>query len=90
MEEDSKSKEKLLTDSLERSETITAPPQIQPFVAYQTESVSITPHSYLILSSIVAIFCAIFSISSLVCSIPAIIFSLQVSITLESITKALW
>ena len=84
MEEDSRSKEKLLTDSLKRSETITAPPQIQPVVAYLAEptvstSKFISPHSYLVLSSIVMVVCGICSMGTLFCSIPAFILSLKVS-----------
>lgn len=72
-------KEKLNPSSSTDEEAVTAQPRVQPQLTAAVDSNEVvSPHSYVILSSIVAVLCGICSACTLACSIPAVVMSFNV------------
>ena len=57
------------------------PPQAAqlPVLYYQADPTKITPHSFLIVSIIVAALCGVFNLATIICTIPAVFLSIWVS-----------
>ena len=64
--------------SPEGYDAVTAQPQ--PLVTAPAYRESVTPHSYAVLSTLVTIFCGIFSVCTLPIAIPGVVFSVLVSL----------